>query len=140
MGVLCDLFVADPADAPKYEELMDTPEAGSFFQVAQWKGLTTLEFGTLWAILEGKPFDVHRHEFQSLRTDEDRWLCRFPRPYVGILAGLKAADIRKASVEWAATEELRWEPSEAEEVIESLADLAGQASDLQKGLFLWGCL
>ena len=54
MGILADLFVADPADASSYEaSIGGTPPAGRF-EVRQLGGFTQLELEILWAILDGE--------------------------------------------------------------------------------------
>jgi len=140
MGILCDIFIAEPADALRYDSLDESDRDAPLFDRIQFKSLTHLEFGTLWAILEGEEFDIDRHTLVSKSPAESTWLFQFPVAYVKKLAGLTGAEIKKAAIAWGATEELQCEPSEAEELIGPVVDLAGQAADLEKGMFLWGSL
>jgi hypothetical protein len=140
MGILSDIFVSTPADAAKYDELMESERIDSRFEVASYKNLTTLEFGTLWAILTGQTFDMDKHNLDPLADEEESWLHRFPEPYVKLLAGLTSVQIKTASVAWAATEELEADPADMEEIIVDIAKLARHAMLPGKGLYLWNCL
>jgi hypothetical protein len=113
---------------------------GRPFEVAQFKGLTNLEFGTLWAIIRGEAFDFDKHALESLAPQEETWLFRFPDTYVQELATLTPAQAKKVAVAWASTDELQWEPSEAEEVLNELIRLSKLAGSPSKGLFFWGCV
>ena len=74
MAILADIFVSSPTDAPNYESLQSTGQLGRALEVVQFKGLTNLEFGILWAIIEGKEFDFGRHAL-------DRWLRKAKRGF-----------------------------------------------------------
>ena len=140
MAILTNIFVAVPADAPKYESLVEAGQLGNMFEVVHFKGLTNLEFGTLWAIIEGEDFDFDKHALESLAAQEETWLFRFPERYVKALAALTPSTAKDAAESWAETEELQWEPSEAQEVLDELVRLAKLASSSSKGLFFWGSL
>lgn len=143
MGILADLFVADPKDAITYEALQlkgaITPDK---FDRAEFKGLTDLEFGTLWAILQNEEWNVKSHclETISLEGQGETWLFRFPEPFLSRLSSLDSSEIGRAAKAWAATEELQCEPSDIEPVIRELARLAKAATRDGKGLYLWGSL
>jgi hypothetical protein len=138
MAILTDIFVASPTDAPKHEALQAAGRLGNLFEVVMFKGLTDLEFGTLWAIINGAEFDHDKHAFEVLTSPGETWLGRFPTPFVQKLAALNPAQIKKIAAPWAATEELQWAPAEAEEVLVELARLAKLAGSTSKGLFCWG--
>jgi hypothetical protein len=138
MAILTDIFVASVSDAPKYESLEAAGPPGSLFEVTQFNGLTNLEFGTLWAIMNGENFDFDKHALESLAPEGETWLFRFPAAYVQKLAALSPAQAKKTAATWAATDELQWEPAEAEEVLSELIRLAKLAGLPSKGLFLWG--
>src|SRR5262249_44276733 len=110
------------------------------FELVQFKGLTNLEFGTLWAIINGEEFDFNKHALESLAPQGNTWLFRFPPAFVQKLAALTPAAINAVSAAWADTEELQWEPSETKEVIVELVRLAKLAASPTKGLFFWGSL
>jgi hypothetical protein len=139
MAILTDIFVSAPADAQRYESL-EPKRSGGPFELVQFNGLTNLEFGTLWAIINGEDFDFDKHTLESLTPQEETWLFRFPTPFVEKLAALTPARIAEASAAWGNTEELQWDPSEAQEVIVELVRLAKLASSPSKGLFFWGSL
>lgn len=139
MAILADLFVSTLPDASSYP-----PTGGgnshARFQSVEFKGLTNLEFGTLWAIVDGEEFDFDKHALLSLSPEGETWLFQFPVAYVQKLASLTPTRIDEASAEWAGTEELQWNPSEAKEVIVELTRLAKLSSSSSKGLILWGSL
>jgi hypothetical protein len=139
MAILTDIFVSSPADAQRYES-MRPKRSGGPFELVQFKGLTNLEFGTLWAIIEGEKFDFDKHGLESLAPQEETWLFRFPTRYVQELAALTPAAIEDVASTWADTDELQWSASEAKKVIVQLVRLAKLASSPSKGLFFWGSL
>ena len=142
MGILADFFVATPEDALLYAELSledSFPEAR--FPRAQWKGFTSLEVETLWAIVEGRPWNPETHSLEPAGdVGEEQWLFRLPEPLVARLATLTPEDQGRFAGEWAETEELSCEASELEPVLASLVDLAGNARASGRGMFLWGSL
>lgn len=90
MGILSDLFVAEPPDAPSYESLQLSGKlpAGRFERV-QFQGLTDLNFSILWAFLESQEWDVKTHvleeitmgtDVRSRRDRASRHRARSPRP------------------------------------------------------------
>ncbi len=140
MAILTDIFVSSPEDAPRYESLQRAGRLDGLFEVVQFKGLTNLEFGTLWAIIDGEQFDFDKHAFESLAPQKNTWLLRFPTSFVQKLAALTPTAVDEAAESWAAADELQWEPSEAKEVIVELVRLAKLAASSSKGLFFWGSL
>ena len=64
MSILCDLFVADPADAPHYQDALGTGDAADHYEVVSLGGLTQLQFETLWAITDGTPWSAATHAFE----------------------------------------------------------------------------
>ena len=138
MGILADFFTCAAADAARYPESIGKNDPR--FQKVELKGLTELELGTLWAILEGKDFEDARHRLKEMKLEAEEWLYEFPDAYVSLLAGLKGEQIATAGAAWAATEELEWEPSDGQEVLTELAKLAGAARAKKQGLYFWGSL
>ncbi|TMG73160.1 MAG: hypothetical protein E6H80_10360 [Betaproteobacteria bacterium] len=143
MGILSDLFVAEPRDAPSYESLQSSGKlpAGRFERV-QFKGLTDLNFGILWAFLEGQEWDIKTHVLEEVAMGKggETWLFQFPRPLVAKLGVLDRSGVVRAAEFWAQTEELMCDPSEIEPVVAELVRLAQIAASSTKGLFLWGSL
>ena len=140
MSVLADLYVSTPDKALEYDETQEAPEN----ERAQLKGLTYIEFSTLWAILEGKPWeDDHMDSFESVMEKDhgERMIFRFPDSFVTLAAGLDEAAITSAAEEWAETDELEdWEPEDLTEMIEELRRVAGVAKSSKRGLYLWNCV
>ena len=70
----------------------------------------------------------------------ETWLFHFPESFVKVLAALTPAAIEGVAERWANTEELQWEPSEAQEVLVELVRLSETAESSSKGLYFWGSL
>lgn len=132
MAILSDIFVATPTEASGY-----APASGGFHRI-QLKGLTNLEFGTLWAIMQGAEFDFDTHDLKELNNSGNTWLFRFPAAFVSDLAALNEAAIAAAATPWAESEELQWPVAEAQSAITALALLSKAAQSSGKELFLWG--
>jgi hypothetical protein len=139
MSLLTDLFVAEPSAALSYEERLKRKDLSAYDR-AEFKGLTGLEFSTLRAFISNEEWDLDKHDLEEVTPSGETWLFRFPERFVDQLSELGSADIPDLSKQWAATEELQWEPAEAEEVIVALVRLARKAKLEAKGLYLWGSL
>lgn len=140
MAVLSDIFVSLPPVAGQYDPVKNSKGKGQLFEVVQYKGLTNLEIGTLWAIMDSEEFDFDKHALESIKPQESTWLFRLPDPLVQRLAGLSSESIAAIAPVWADTEELQWAPSEAEEVIVDMVRLAKSARSQSKSMYLWGSL
>jgi hypothetical protein len=143
MGILADLFVASPHDAPEYEELhADKRALAGRFEVAQHGGFTDLEFRTLWAIVAGEKFDVGRHMLEDTSPSRNgaKWLFRFPEAFVDLLADIDATSLARAAVAWAKTDELQCDPGDVEHVVVNLHRLAASARRSGRSMYLWGSL
>ncbi|QEI06333.1 hypothetical protein FXN63_11190 [Pigmentiphaga aceris] len=144
MGLLCDLFTADHdaalAYAHKAAQGADNRSEG--VSVREFKGLTSLEFGTLWAILEKQEWDVDRHMLIDVAFGEDNesWLHQFQNEYLRLLAALDAEGMQAAAQEWGASEELNCEAEAILPVVRALVELSGEALTQGKGLYMWGSL
>ena len=142
MGIQCDFFVADHADALQYDQLMRAGElpSASRYQRREWKSLTTLEIETLWAIIDRRPWtpDDGVLEFLGDEGDGETWLARFPAPLVASLAALAGGERVRIISEWSVTEEMASPPEEVAPIVDCLVDLARTASEKGRGLYLWG--
>ncbi|WP_157622886.1 hypothetical protein [Solimonas soli] len=121
MAILSDIFVATPTEAFCY-----TLASRGFHRI-QLKGLTNLEFGTLWAIMQGAAFDFDTHDLKELNNSGSTWLFQFPATFVSDLAALNEAAIAAAAAPWAESEELQWPVAEAQSAITALAQLSRAA-------------
>ena len=141
MGILADIFVATRADALRYEELLTNDGDMSPFERVEYKSLTGLEFGTLWAILEGAEWDVDRHMLATIDTgSEETWLEEFPAQLVEVLAAIDEKQIAKIASAWGKTEEVSSPGSALEPIIRDLRRLAKLSRSTRKPMFLWGSL
>ena len=140
MAILTDVFISSPAEALRYEECQAAGQTGAFNEGIQLEGLTNLEFGTLWAIIDGKEFDFDKHAFESPAPQGETWLFRFPGALVQLLATLTPPAIMRVAPLWAETDEIQWDAAYAEEVLMDLVRLAKLANSSSKGLFFWGSL
>jgi len=144
MGILADLFIATLDEARAYEAAQSNrPALIAKYQPAEYKQLTFLEFGTLWAILADEPWDLDKHGLETiyLQDEGESWLYRFPDGLVSLLAGLTDERLEQAVAAWAQTEELEsWSAAELRPVVADLRRLARHSSQTGKGQFLWGSL
>jgi len=146
LGMLADFFIAYPAEAMRYANRNDDPDEGEEIELllnpAQFKGITGLEIGTLWAILECREWDVKRHmpEDICVGEDDESWLYRFPDDLTSILANSDKEGLTRASEQWAKTEELDCDSADLLPLLENLQSLARQAGVKGQSVYLWGCL
>lgn len=146
MGILGDILVATEQDALAYDaslEFRKSPTAA--ITVVYYKSFTGLEFGTLWALASGEPFEMRRHKLRHISHGDEgeRWLEAFPEELVAVLSALPEAELASLAARWAATDELRLShmlPEHAEPVVRDLRRLAAQARHEGKGMYLWGSL
>lgn len=146
MGILADFFAAVPAQALKYANRINDVDEGDeierLLKPAQYKGITGLEIGTLWAILEAQEWDVKKHMPDDIQVDDEgeSWLHRFPGGLVALLANAGHEALAKASELWAKTEELDCDAADLRPLLEDLRSLARQAAADGTSVYLWGCL
>lgn len=142
MSIRADLFVATRSDAPRYEASLRRGEKPPFPEVHVSSHLTNLEFGTLWAILERRPWNPERHMLMDLSPEEgsDTWLNEFPGQLTELLAALDDKDADEALETWAATDELRCDPGDLRPGLTALRTLARSALRQGKTVFLWGAV
>jgi hypothetical protein len=122
MGIQCELFVADPEDAPHYAEDDDyefVDEVESF----PMGGMNNLHFETLWAITEGQPWDPKRHAFEWVGEPPEgqvhQWRFRFPPAFVARLAAMTPNDRAHIANAWATDPELNCDPEDLQSLLES---------------------
>jgi hypothetical protein len=144
LGILADLLVASTADALLYNESAETRESPppDRFERVEYKHFTGLEFGTLWAIMDGVEWDVDRHMLRDVTHGEEgeSWLEEFPAELVTTLAALDDSRIAGLAEVWGKTDELKWLGGNFDEVVANLVRLARMAVREGKGMFLWGAL
>jgi hypothetical protein len=146
MGMLSDFFVASSEDALRYANRFAESDEGEEIEMllkpAQYKDITSLELGTLWAILEGKEWDVEKHmpEDVEFGDDEESWLNRFPAELAQLLAEASQSELDSSAAAWANTEELDCNPEDLQPLLKALQLLAKDAVTSNKAVYLWGCL
>ena|SRR5215470_1813500 len=145
MSILSDLFVADPADALRYEtEAVRAHERPSWVRGrAQFTGLIDLHYEVLWAAVDGRTWqpDSHSLEELSMRKDGGAWLFRFPPSFVATLAAIDAGKLDPVADRWIESGELHGATAaEVLPVLHELTQLARLAQAGGKDLFLWGSL
>jgi hypothetical protein len=144
--MLADFFIADPAEALRYanrnEDADEGEEIERLLNPAQYKSITELEIGTLWAILEGTEWNVKKHMLEGiyLGDDGEAWLCRFPVALSTLLVNSNVDALDRVSVQWAKTEEIDCDPADLRPLLDDLQSLARQAGANGKSVYLWGCL
>ncbi|MEO1202858.1 MAG: hypothetical protein AAFX10_09130 [Pseudomonadota bacterium] len=144
MGLLADFFVAPPDEALQYEDSLSNRAASvERFKPAEYRNLTGLEIGILWAMLIGEEWSVDKHMLTEVRSSDggETWLLSFPPGLVDVLAGMTDKELDSAAVEWASIEELSlWEPEHTKGLLDDLRRLSNDAKSSGKELFLWGSL
>jgi len=135
MSIVTELFIAPDSAATTYGH-----RSAGQFTGAQLGGLTNLEFETLWAILEGTPWDVNKHSLSEVASTESSWTFQFPQDYMDRLSRLDAKAIAPAAAAWSRTDELAGTRADLEPVIRQLVGLAQTAAEQGQGLFLWTAL
>lgn len=146
LGMLAEFFVADPTEAMRYVNRMDELDEGEEIEClvksVQFNGVTGLEIGTLWAILESTQWDVKKHMPIDVDIDEEgeSWLCRFPDELTRLLASSDEGGLASASEQWAKTEELNCDPADLLPLLEDLQSLSQQAVAKGQSIYLYSCL
>jgi hypothetical protein len=135
MGLMTELFVAERGQAKTY-----TPASPGDIERAQLGGLTSLEFETLWAILQGEEWTLEKHALREVVSREESWIHEFPGSYVEKLRTLGGSEMASAAAQWAATEEISSTADEVLPIIEQLVSLARSAAAKRKTLFVWVAL
>jgi len=141
MGILADFFVCSAADALLYETfLQEGPLPAERFRRVESGGITSLELEMLWAIAAGEEWEPGPFELEDLGEPGDAWLCRFPEPFVALLAEATEEQVRALAVGWAATEEIASSPEQIAPLVRDLSALARHGRESGRGLYLWGSL
>jgi hypothetical protein len=133
MGLMTELFVAAPERAVTYRA-----DSSADFERVQLGGVTSLEFETLWAILDGEAWNVDKHRLREVASTEAEWVFEFPVAYVEKLKSLSEAAKESAASSWAETDELAGSSAgDLAEVIDRLIALSQAAAKAGRGLFVW---
>ncbi|MDR2187814.1 MAG: hypothetical protein LBE62_07135 [Azonexus sp.] len=143
MGLLADFFVATPEQAIQYANRDPyEEEIRALLNPCEYKGITGLELGMLWAILEDIEWDYDKHMPRDtvLGNEGEWWLERFPDKLTLLLAQATPERLATASVAWANTEELSCDPEDIQPMLADLQQLAKQAISRDIPVYLWGCL
>jgi hypothetical protein len=139
MGVLADIYVSrDDQQAVQYDS---APE--SFPEREQFTNFTVLEISTLWAAIRDTAWDVASlDDFSNLLVIDggERTIHRFPKALSDDLARLTPQQIATASQKWAATDEMRCQPSDVQPIVEGLVRLAKRASETSGQVYFWNCV
>jgi hypothetical protein len=137
MGVLCDFFISENGQAASYDGSKGWPADDR----AEWKGMTTLELTTLWAIVEDRNWEVERLDaFENILTANGghQLTERIPDDLVHALSSLQPSALDSIAERWVETEELSdWSSSEGREVLDSLVRLSRRAVETQRNLYIW---
>lgn len=146
MGLIADFFIAGPVEAIRYANRIEDPDEGEEIELLlnplQFNGITDLEIGTLWAILERREWDIEKHMPEDIYVGEDgeSWLHRFPDELTILLANSSADGLESASEQWAKTEEIDCNAADLRPLLNDLQSLARQAATTGQSIYLWGCL
>lgn len=139
MGVLADIFVSSPDRAADY----DADPKPFQNESASWKQFTELELSILWALLQGREWDVEMLDRFDKILEKDggeRMVTRLPDEMLRDV--LAADDTRRdrALSEWAASDELSCDVADVRPFWDDLGRLANVAVNSGRGVFLWNCV
>jgi|HubBroStandDraft_6_1064221.scaffolds.fasta_scaffold337458_1 hypothetical protein len=142
MGMLIDIVVADPADAPRVGA--STCPSREFTGV-EAKGIDTVKLTKLHSVLTGRPFDPKFIGNDALRFDASEdgpWVFEVPADLVGQLAQLGAGELTSVANEWSKIEEFsakydNWPAAAVHEMLIGLMVLCRKAVAENKVLFMW---
>jgi hypothetical protein len=135
MGVIADFIIATEPEALEYSRSQAGIPSSNLLEA---KGITCVELSTLLALLDGKEWqDTLLDLFPSV-GGESSGLTRVADRLLSRLTGFDY-DLDQAAAEWAATEEMQWEPEEARALIDDLAQHAVKARSACKPVYLWNC-
>ena len=138
------IIVATPADALAYEaSLSDRAASIEKYQPAEYRNLTGLEFGILWAMLEGEAWNLDKHDLVHVHFGDDgeTWLMLFPERLVELLANIEDSQLANVAQRWSEIEELSlWTPKDTLDVLTDVRRLALRSQETGIGLYLWGSL
>ena len=145
MGLIADFFVASGDDALAYEASYISNRAAHTekYEPAEFRNLTGVEIGILWAHLVGEKWSVDKHMLTEIRFGDggETWLLQVPNDLVQLLASLKDDDLAPLAEWWATTEEFQLRGADdVDELLSALHALAKKAKSSGEGLFLWGSL
>lgn len=135
---LTDLVVASEEHVAALAE-SDWPHAG--FAAIDIKGIDTVKFGTLHALLMGEAFESILPEYKPIAeaSDDGPWVSRVPDRLVRHLAGLSPDERASVAQRWAATEEFALDgrtPLQVSAVFEQICALSRRVGG-GDGLYLW---
>jgi hypothetical protein len=139
MSVLTDLYLAEPKHAKDYDVGQKCPEVDR----AQYKGITTLELSTLWAIIQKKEWDVAMmDEFPQIMIVDggQRLIFEIPHSAMECFALLPDSGIGGAADAWSKTDELGCEADDIRPVIEEIVRLSKSGRETKRSLYLWICV
>jgi hypothetical protein len=137
MSILAEFFVSS-SDLVAGYDLRRWPAVDVF----KAGGLIPMHLEILWAILQGREWDVDLiDEFEQVGGNgESDWTVRFPSGLTSILAEATPGQLDAARIKWAAVEEMSADPKELIDLMNGLQRLAKNAIASDRSMYLWGSL
>jgi hypothetical protein len=109
--------------------------------VAELGSIDTLKLSMLWAIIDGKEWEVDSMDrFKELKSTESEWTHRLPDELTHKIAALEDPELTRVAAEWSTTEEMGRNPAEARDALIAISAAAQRAIQTRRGLFLYTCL
>jgi hypothetical protein len=145
MGILSDIFVSTPEDAVKYEAILLASQnklPKDRYERVQYKGLTSLEFARLWAIMDNRPWTMESYWLDNVQHTDDgsSSLDHFPDILVAKLAKWDDHLLSPTADEWGKTEELQSDGATLLPILTDLRRLARVAQQTTRSMYLWNSL
>jgi hypothetical protein len=136
MGVIADFIIATEPEALEYSRSQTGIPPADCLEA---KGITLVELSTLLALLDGREWQDHLLDLFAPVGEEENMLTRMPDQLLGRLTDFDY-DLEQVAADWAATDEMQWEPDEARGLIDALAQHAARATRAGKSMYLWNCV
>lgn len=139
MQILMNIVIGEPDEISAIGESLSPLDD---WQGMEANGLSLEKLAMLQSILTGQTFDEAFDEYRPLYTasEEGPWLIRFPHSSVRQLADLEEEALERIAEELAASEEFETDEvaaDEAQDFLIELSQLAENAVDQDKTLFIW---
>lgn len=140
MGILADIFVATEDEALAYESAIGTEDIEQY-ERAEFKGLTDLEFGILWAILEKEEWSAEKHLLEEIDFNDESMLVQFSDELIALINAIDEQNIEVILDEWLEVEELSdWQREDLRLVLNDLIRLSKSTVSTKRGLYMWSSL
>ena len=134
MSFFSDFVMAERAET---DDVAANANRAHAWPTLKAKNLTSLEVAILWAVLDRAHQPIELFErFDLLVASEAAQISRVPGEFLKVVADLDDARLESASREWAASEELLWDPADARSFLDEFRTFANEAVSNDRSILL----